>query len=266
MAPDGKNFRGVHAISLLHEAKKLTLDSVIAKGYDKYLAAFDVMLPPLFQVYEQSDDSVKNEFAEPFKTLQNWDKRASPTSVGTTLAVLWGTIMMAEQMPRAKTVEEGTYATERIATMAKKTNLHVQFNYFLKVLSDLKSKYGTWQVPWGELNRYQRPADGVFDDTKPSVPVGQVSSAFGQLPSFVSRQMPGTEKRYGYSGNSFVAAVEFGKRVKAKSIITGGQSFDRASKHFTDQAQMYLDGRFKDVLFYKEDVLKHVERQYHPGE
>jgi acyl-homoserine lactone acylase PvdQ len=266
MAPDGQNFRGVHAISLLHEAKKLTLDSVIAKGYDKYLAAFDVMLPPLFQVYEQSDDSVKNEFAEPFKTLQNWDKRASPTSVGTTLAVLWGTIMMAEQMPRAKTVEEGTYATERIATMAKKTNLHVQFNYFLKVLSDLKSKYGTWQVPWGELNRYQRPADGVFDDTKPSVPVGQVSSAFGQLPSFVSRQMPGTEKRYGYSGNSFVAAVEFGKRVKAKSIITGGQSFDRASKHFTDQAQMYLDGRFKDVLFYKEDVLKHVERQYHPGE
>jgi hypothetical protein len=29
---------------------------------------------------------------------------------------------------------------------------------------------------------------------------------------------------------------------------------------------MYSKGIFKDVLFYKEDVLKHVERQYHPGE
>jgi acyl-homoserine-lactone acylase len=29
---------------------------------------------------------------------------------------------------------------------------------------------------------------------------------------------------------------------------------------------MYINGSFKDVLFYKTDVLKHVERQYHPGE
>jgi len=29
---------------------------------------------------------------------------------------------------------------------------------------------------------------------------------------------------------------------------------------------MYSKGQFKDVLFYKDDVLKHVERKYHPGE
>ena len=266
MAPDGQNFRGVNAISLLSNAKKLTLDSLIAKGYDKYLAAFDVMLPPLFRVYEQSDDSVKNELAEPFKVLQSWDKRSSATSVATTLAVLWGNTMMAEQMPKAKTVEEGTYATERIATMAKTIDRQLQLRYFVRTLSDLTAKYGTWKVQWGDINRYQRLADGKFDDKQPSIPVGQVSSAFGQLPSFVSRQMPGTEKRYGYSGNSFIAAVEFGKTIKAKSLITGGQSFDPSSKHFTDQAQMYVDGQFKDVLFYKADVLKHVERQYHPGE
>ena len=174
--------------------------------------------------------------------------------------------MMAEQMPKAKTVEEGTYATERIATMAKTIDRQLQLRYFVKTLSDLTAKYGTWKVQWGDINRYQRLADGKFDDKQPSIPVGQVSSAFGQLPSFVSRQMPGTEKRYGYSGNSFIAAVEFGKTIKAKSLITGGQSFDPSSKHFTDQAQMYVDGQFKDVLFYKADVLKHMERQYHPGE
>ena len=38
------------------------------------------------------------------------------------------------------------------------------------------------------------------------------------------------------------------------------------SKHFYDQAEMYREGKFKDVLFYKEDVQKNAERTYHPGE
>jgi len=75
-----------------------------------------------------------------------------------------------------------------------------------------------------------------------------------------------TQKRYGYSGNSFIAAVEFGPRIKAKSIITGGQSFDPGSEHFTDQAQGFIDGQFKDILFYKADILKGAEWTYHPGE
>ena len=96
--------------------------------------------------------------------------------------------------------------------------------------------------------------------------MGLASATWGSLPSFQSKQVANSKKRYGFSGNSFIACVEFGKKIKAKSIVTGGQSFDPSSKHFTDQAQMYIDGNFKDVLFYKEDVMKHVERKYHPGE
>ncbi|HEX8677888.1 MAG TPA: penicillin acylase family protein, partial [Segetibacter sp.] len=61
-------------------------------------------------------------------------------------------------------------------------------------------------------------------------------------------------------------AVEFGKKIKAKSLLTGGESGKKDSQHFTDQALMYTKGQFKDVLFYKEDVVKHAERSYHPGE
>lgn len=62
-----------------------------------------------------------------------------------------------------------------------------------------------------------------------------------------------------------MCAVEFGKRIKAKSLLAGGQSGHKGSKHFFDEGYMYSKGIFKDVLFYKEDVLKHVERKYHPG-
>jgi len=76
----------------------------------------------------------------------------------------------------------------------------------------------------------------------------------------------GTQKRYGVHGNSFVCAVEFGKKIKAKSLLAGGQSGNPASPHFWDQAEMYAEGRFKDVLFYKEEVEKHIRKKYHPGQ
>jgi acyl-homoserine-lactone acylase len=91
------------------------------------------------------------------------------------------------------------------------------------------------------------------------------SSTWGCLPSFESRSFPPTKKRYGISGNSFICAVEFGKKIQAKSLLTGGESGHPDSKHFTDQAAMYTRGQFKDVLFYKEDVLQHAEKTYHPG-
>ena len=81
-------------------------------------------------------------------------------------------------------------------------------------------------------------------------------------------------KQYGVAGNSFVAVVEFvrqsadsfgGKKIKAKSLVAGGQSFDPRSKHFSDQASMFINGKLKDVFFYKTDVEKNAESVYHPG-
>jgi acyl-homoserine lactone acylase PvdQ len=264
MAPDGQNYRAVDAINLLSDASHITLDELIAKGYDYYLAAFDAMLPPLFNAYERAPDSIKKQLAEPLKVLRDWDRRSSINSIATTLAVEWGTDLM-HGMPPAKTTEASTYQTVRLTVFLHTLAPDSLVRLLGKAVGDLDKRYGTWKTPWGDINRYQRPADGVsFDDGKPSLPVGQTASLFGQLPSYVSRPF-NTTKRYGVSGNSFIAAVEFGTRIKAKSVITGGESFDPASKHYTDQAGMYIDGKLKDVLFYKKDVLKHAEKTYHPG-
>ena len=136
-----------------------------------------------------------------------------------------------------------------------------------ETLDELESRFGSWKTSWGMVNRYQRINAGEsFDDSKESMPVGLAAATWGSIPSFATKRPYGLNKRYGVSGNSFIACIEFGKKVKAKTIITGGQSFDPSSKHFTDQAKGYINGDFKDVFFYKEDVMKHVEKQYHPGE
>jgi acyl-homoserine lactone acylase PvdQ len=89
---------------------------------------------------------------------------------------------------------------------------------------------------------------------------------WGALPSFNSKYLPNTKKRYGFGGNSFVCIVAFGNKISAKSILAGGQSGDIYSPHFFDQAEMYLNNKFKEVWFYPNDVKKHAEKTYHPGE
>ena len=268
MAPDGENFRALNAVRLLSGADDFTLDSLIAKGYDHYLAAFDVMLPALFDAYNGAPDSVKKALQEPIAMLQKWDRRSGLHSVATNLAVEWAT-RMAAYAPRPRTPEEASNAVANIKAEMAQTTADQKTGALMAVINEYKHQYGSWKIEWGEVNRYQRLTGKIvetYDDRKPSLAVGLVSSAYGELPSFVSRVMPNTRKRYGYSGNSFVAAVEFGKRVKAKTIVTGGESSDPGSPHFSDQAAMFLSGQFKDVFFYREDVEKNVEKKYRPGE
>lgn len=78
---------------------------------------------------------------------------------------------------------------------------------------------------------------------------------------------PDLKKRYGVSGNSFVAVVELGKhRVRARAVTAGGLSSDPASKHFDDQGLLYSRGQLRDVYFYPDELAGHVERFYRPGD
>ncbi|MEP7111166.1 MAG: penicillin acylase family protein [Ferruginibacter sp.] len=270
MAPDGENFRGINAVRLLSKENAFTIDKVIAAGYDRYLPAFEILVPALVRSFEKNikpGDSLFALLAEPITILKNWNYYSAENSVATTLAIEWAELLTSDI--RTVYVDEGEEdqptLTKKFAANAPANDLLIPL---LQVVNNLNTTHGKWQIPWGDINRYQRISGGVdehFDDYKPSVPVGYASSLWGMLPSYNSRYYRGTNKRYGVSGNSFVCAVEFGKKIKAKSLLAGGESGSALSKHFNDQLQMYTKGIFKDVLFYKEDVMKHAEKIYHPG-
>ena len=92
------------------------------------------------------------------------------------------------------------------------------------------------------------------------------SSQWGSLASFGAKRYPGTKRYYGTNGNSFVAVVEFGPRVRAVAVTAGGESGDPASKHFDDEAVRYAQGNLREVYFYPDQLARHTERTYRPGE
>jgi acyl-homoserine-lactone acylase len=271
MAPDGENFRALNAVRLLNEGKNYTLDKVIADGYDRKLTAFEVLIPALISSFEKSNlakDTLYKNLIEPINVLKNWDYYSSEKSVATTLALEW--VIKLDPIIQRAYVEQGQVdQVENTFLFAKNASVNQLVPQLLTVVKELKSKFGKWEIPWGEINRFQRLSGAInlkYDDNLQSTPIGFGPALWGSLPAFTSNYQKETKKRYGYNGNSFVCAVEFGPKIKAKSLLAGGNSSDPKSKHFNDQAEMYRKGEFKDVLFYKEAVEKNAERSYHPGE
>ena len=269
MAPDGQNFRGVNAVRVLAKEKKYTLDKVIAAGYDTYLSFFEKVVPELINAYNAlQDNNLKKSLSEPIAVMKAWDYRAGEHSIGTSLGVTWATQLLPFINSKEEMNAYNDIVTKTEKFAANPANGIVMLNQLKEAVDNLTSSYGKWDIEWGEINRFQRIDDDIdlhYDDARTSIPMGLTSSQWGQIPSYTSKVFPGTKKRYGVNGNSFICAVEFGKKITAMSLLAGGESGDPASPHFTDQAEMYTKGKFKTVWFYKADVLKHMEKKYHPG-
>jgi acyl-homoserine-lactone acylase len=262
MAPDDENFRAVHVIPLLRAASGITLDSFLDLAYDPYLPGFEKLIAGLVSAWDESQVDWP-QLQQAITVLRDWDLRTSADSVAMTLAHFYG--MNAAQNI---TVPGGMSQMEQINWLGTDSPAQDRLRVFSETLEQLTASFGKWDSAWGEVNRFQRitgDIDHPYDDRAPSLPVGMASARWGALASFGARAYPGTQKIYGSSGNSFVAVVEFGDKVRAKTILAGGQSSDPDSAHFDDQAQRYVDREFKEAAFYREDVERRAQRSYTPG-
>ncbi len=269
MAPDGENFRGIQAARLLGRMNQITLESMIDSiGYNRYLSAFEHLQPFLLRSYESliAGDSLRSaRMDEAIALVREWDRVPRKESVAAALAIEWGYRMLRQAASPANPYDQ-TNALRHMKSALERTTAQNAIQLFKETLDDMEARFGNWKTGWGMINRFQRSLEGKFDDDRESLAVSQAAAVFGSLPSFTSTRFSHTNRRYGTHGNSFVASVEFGKEVKALSVLTGGQSFDPASKNYSDQSEMFLEGKFKKVLFYKKDVVKHAVKVYHPGE
>ena len=257
----GENPRGPHAERVLKARHDFTPETLIEAAYDPYLTAFARLLPGLIAAYDRRPDA---DLAGPVALLRSWDYRWGLKSTATSLAVFWGEALWTPSAQPAK--DAGVSVWDYIDTQAtdarKLAALH-------SAVDRLNADFGNWQVPWGEINRFQRNDGAIvqtFDDMKPSIGVPFTSAQWGSLAAFGAKRYPGTKRYYGTLGNSFVAAVEFGPKLRAWAVSAGGESGDPASKHFNDQAKRYAKGELRPVYFYPADLKAHVERQYRPGE
>lgn len=265
MARAGENYRGLNAIRVLSSRRDFTLQTFMEAAYDSYVTSLAQAVPPLIVAYDRlpGSDPKKARLAEPIALLRTWDFRWSVDSIPTTLALLW-----TEQV-ESRDDQELEPGTDRFTILMERTPPERMLQTLADVMERLEKDFGTWRLPWGRINRFQRLTGAIdqrYNDEAPSIPVGMVSGRWGSMASFGAGPRGGSKKRYGSGGNSFVAVVEFGERLRARAVTAGGQSGDPASAHFTDQAERYATGNLREVYFHPSDLARHTERKYHPGQ
>ncbi|MDJ0908738.1 MAG: acylase [Woeseiaceae bacterium] len=263
MAPDDENFRGIHAVQVLTGIEDLTLEGLMEIAHDPYLPGFEKLIPGLVESAAQFD-MIDPELAEAIAILDAWDLRVSGDSVAMTLAHFYARMFLEQD-----SAPDGLSFMERINYYGTESPPDEQVSIFADTLAMLEADFGTWRLPWSEVNRFQRLTGDIdleFDDNQPSIGVDLANSDWGALADFGSRRQEGTKKLYGVNGNSFAAVVEFGDRLRARTVLVGGQSNDPSSPHFTDQVELYTSHEWKEIAFYREDVEARAVETYRPGE
>jgi acyl-homoserine lactone acylase PvdQ len=247
MVGEGDTARARISRRILWNRDKFTFDDWARAGFDTYVIQSETEIPELVKAWEKNKDA---KVADAVAELQNWDHVSRTSSVPMTLFMLW---------------HEKQYGTAVVK--AAKTQDPVQS--LEQVLDDLTKNFGTWQVPWGDLNRLERRQSGgeePFRDDVKSLPVAGAPGDVGIVFNFYARPEKDQKRRYGVAGHSFISVVDFGPEIQARSILVFGENSDPSSPHYFDQAEIYARQEFKPAYFRLDEIKSHAEQAYHPGE
>jgi acyl-homoserine-lactone acylase len=240
---ESDNPRAVSSRRVLSGLSSVTFDEFARAVWDTRLSEADRSIPALVREWERMPPSPEREALAPVVArLRDWDRIADTASVETTWFVL---------------------AFERRMLDRQSTRPYV--SALADALRRLDERWGTTEVPWGRLNRHQRPLPGapvVLDTLRSSLPVAGAHGELGSVFTFASGPVGQAAPRLGRGGNSFVKVIAFGPTLRAASILNYGQSGDPASPHFFDQAELYARQQFKPAWFSRGEVEANAVRSY----
>ncbi len=239
MAPVHMSFRPQRAARMMLEDNSITFDELIEYKLSTRLEFADRILDDLFMAIDKSDSKKAKEA----KTiLEKWDRKAETDSKGTLLFYHWASKLNVYNHSNYAVPWDFRYP---VITPDGLANPKQAVKLLEDAVDEIKSKFGKLDVPWGDFYRLRQngknlPANGAID----WLGIFRVSNSYSL----------DKDNMYVTSGDSWVGVIEFGEKIKAKVLLSYGNSSQKDSPHNGDQLELYSKKEFRDAWFTPEEV------------
>jgi acyl-homoserine-lactone acylase len=244
MASRGMSLRAQQSAKLLDDDPSITFDEFIAYKHSTRMMLADRLLDDLVPPAKAAGGLA----ARAAEVLEKWDRTADAESRGGVLFRAWfqrlsagGPVFKTPWSAAApRTTPDGlrdpTAAVAALADAARQ----------------VLTSYGALDVPWGRVDRlrvgkYDLPANG-----------GPANLGIFRTLSFTEDAGPTVQAT---GGESYVAAIEFGPNVRARTLISYGNATQPGSPHVGDQLELYAKKQLKPAWLTRQETEAHLERR-----
>ncbi len=255
------SLRSQLAIQLVNGDEKFSLEDIVELKHNyRALLADRVKADLLAAVGKTNPDG---DVASALVLLEKWDNTTSPESRGSVVFQEWWRHYSGirgdnrQSLPDDQRYAKVWSVDDPFNTPSGLADLKRAAESFAWAVDEVKKRYGSFDVAWGDVYRVRR---GNVD-----VPVGGCGNDLGcfRIMNY-TRQSDGKFAATG--GDCWVYAVEFGDVPMAYTVLAYGQSNRPESPYYADQAAMFAKGEMKPIAFTKADIDKQAIVRYRPGE
>ena len=244
MAPRTMGLRPQQSVALLMADSSITLDEFGQYKHSTHMLLADRVLGDLIPAAKAAGGVT----AEAAAVLEKWDRSADAGSRGAVLFEAWY---------RALTRRGQIFATrwseaDPLNTPKGLGNIPLAVQVLGETAAQVIKARGALDVPWGDVYRLRAggrdlPANGGSGDLGIFRVVNYAEDKDGRMRAT--------------GGDSYVATIEFGPTIRARSLIGYGNASQPGSPHLGDQLELFAAKQLKTVWLDRAEIEKNLERK-----
>ena len=243
MAPVGTFMRPQRAVNMIKNNPSVSFDQLVACKLNTGMEAADRFLDDLLKAVEKYPDTAAVRAAG---VLRLWDKKTEKDSKGAVLFAAWWDLLNSNMFETPWNPKEPNTTPYGIKDQKLAVDLLVN------AAAAVQKKYGSLTIAWGDVYRFRMYGKDY--------PANGGPGEYGIFRTIYFADDNDNKKR-AIAGETYVAVIEFGTKVKAQVLLSYGNATQPGSKHLGDQLIMLSEKKLRPALLEKADILKNIEKR-----
>lgn len=251
IAPNSMRFRPQRAARIMHEEDSISFDRLVALKHDNKAELALRLQDDLLALKDQTSDSL---VLAAIDVMTQWDGSFDSTSLGAmffmTFTNTWASEKQTSPFQLSALLKDTWLFNDPINTPDKFVNNEEIITIIKKSAENHLATYPKLEIPYGEYYKLK-----MGDLEYPATGGPQHLGVFRILYA-----TPNEEGKFiGYFGDTFVLVLEMDEEIKAKGLLTYGNSSNPDNQHYGDQLELFSNNELRNIWFKRIDQEANLE-------